>query len=146
MSTSFNEGEIKCDLNPVGRIFGHCAFTCTSGFMGALASPVRANTTPELQAVAIAAAGLTTLLVVCHWLLDPFFRTTALSRTREVLITAALSVFLGALLFGDSGWPADGYGGFHYKNTSYWIELLTSIGSRYRAVPWHFAWVIFIEG
>lgn len=66
---------------------------------GSLASPADANAAPIWQAVAIAAAGLTTLLVAGHWLLDPFFRIIARAGAREVLSAAALLVVLGSAVF-----------------------------------------------
>ncbi|WP_071796838.1 monovalent cation:proton antiporter-2 (CPA2) family protein [Natronohydrobacter thiooxidans] len=51
-----------------------------------------------LGAVALALAGLVTLLVAGRWLLDPFFALLARARTREVLSAGALLVVLGAAL------------------------------------------------
>jgi glutathione-regulated potassium-efflux system protein KefB len=51
-----------------------------------------------LAAVALALAGLATLLVVGRWLLDPFFALLARARAREVLTAGALLVVLGAAL------------------------------------------------
>lgn len=66
---------------------------------GSLASPPDANAAPIWQAAAIAVAGLTTLLVAGHWLLDPFFRIIARAGAREVLSAAALLVVLGSAVF-----------------------------------------------
>lgn len=69
---------------------------------GTLANPADANTAPVWQSAAIAVAGLTTLLVAGHWLLDPFFRIIARTGAREVLTAAALLVVLGSAVFMES--------------------------------------------
>lgn len=69
---------------------------------GTLTNPVEANSAPFWQSAAIAVAGLTTLLVAGHWLLDPFFRIIARTGAREVLTAAALLVVLGSAVFMQS--------------------------------------------
>ncbi|MCC5968332.1 MAG: cation:proton antiporter [Pararhodobacter sp.] len=51
-----------------------------------------------LGALALALAGLVSLLVAGRWLLDPFFALLARARAREVLSAGALLVVLGAAL------------------------------------------------
>ncbi|RUO33808.1 monovalent cation:proton antiporter-2 (CPA2) family protein [Aliidiomarina soli] len=69
---------------------------------GTLANSADANTAPVWQSAAIAVAGLTTLLVAGHWLLDPFFRIIARTGAREVLTAAALLVVLGSAVLLES--------------------------------------------
>lgn len=51
-----------------------------------------------LSALGLALSGLALLLVVGHWLLDPFFALLARARAREVLSAGALLVVLGSAL------------------------------------------------
>ncbi|HEY0924502.1 monovalent cation:proton antiporter-2 (CPA2) family protein [Rheinheimera pacifica] len=69
---------------------------------GTLANPADTNTAPVWQSAGIAVAGLATLLVAGHWLLDPFFRIIARTGAREVLTAAALLVVLGSAVFMQS--------------------------------------------
>lgn len=51
-----------------------------------------------LSALGLALSGLALLLVVGHWLLDPFFALLARARAREVLSAGALLVVLGSAM------------------------------------------------
>lgn len=69
---------------------------------GTLTNQAEASHAPFLQSAGIAVAGLAALLVLGHWLLDPFFRIIARTGAREVLTAAALLVVLGSAVFMQS--------------------------------------------